>query len=74
MYKTKMLCSHMIFQCIQKGEKKIDTIQFPSCPQIKLKLETRYKIHQTFVDCNILGIRKQRHDFNPDDKIILHAA
>ena len=42
LYKTKMKCPYMIFRCIQNGE-KIETIELPKCPKIKLKYKTKFK-------------------------------
>ena len=75
-YKTKMKCSHMLFKCIQKGE-KIENIEFPKCPQIKIKYKTKIKPigkSKMNVSFNFINGEKQKQDLKRDEILIKHAA
>ena len=66
----------MIFKCIQNGE-KIETLEFPKCPKIKLKYKTRFTSildKKMNVEFNFLDGTKQKRDFERDEILIKHAA
>lgn len=76
MYKTQMKCSHMLFKCVQKGE-KLEEVELPKCPQIKIKYKNKNELiggSEMSISFNLMSGEKQKQDYQRDEILIKHAA
>lgn len=76
MYRTQMMCSHMIY-CHIKNGKSIEEIQFPKCPDVKLDYIPCQFLNKSLrfeVEYNEIIQKKKTQDLDRDQKILNHSA